>query len=141
LSFRGPAFRAHDPRWAWSPLSGEGARVHGGRFNRPGTAALYLALDIETAIHEAKQGFGNRIPPLTIVEYDVEVDSVVDLTTSFGRSACEPWSMQLDCPWKKLAVAGDPVPTWLLSDALITISHNGIIAPGFAPEHRAQPET
>jgi RES domain-containing protein len=81
---------------------------------------------MKTAINEAKQGFGNRLPPLTIVEHEVEVDSVVDLTTPGGRSLCEPWSMQLNCAWKKLALAGDP-------DALITLGHNGIIAPSFAP--------
>lgn len=88
---------------------------------------------METAINEAKQGFGSRLPPLTIVEYEVEVDSLVDLTTLGGRKLCEPWSMQLDCPWKKLAVAGEPVPTWILSDGLMSLGHNGIIVPSFAP--------
>ena len=39
------AYRMHTPRWAGTPTSGAGAGVHGGRANRPGTDALYLALD------------------------------------------------------------------------------------------------
>lgn len=42
----------HVPRWAVAPTSGAGARKHGGRFNRPGVDALYLALETETAIRE-----------------------------------------------------------------------------------------
>ena len=45
--YRGLAYRAHDPRWAFAPTSGAGAAIHGGRFNPKGTAALYLALTIE----------------------------------------------------------------------------------------------
>ena len=33
---RGVVYRAHNPQWSWTPLSGEGARRHGGRFNRRG---------------------------------------------------------------------------------------------------------
>ena len=39
------AYRMHTPRWATQPTSGEGAALHGGRANRIGLAALYLAMD------------------------------------------------------------------------------------------------
>ncbi len=38
VRFQGLAYRAHDPRWSFKPLSGEGAAVHGGRFNPKGSA-------------------------------------------------------------------------------------------------------
>ena len=57
IRFTDPVYRAHHPRWAFDPVSGEGARRHGGRFNRPGTPALYTALRMETAWLEAQQGF------------------------------------------------------------------------------------
>src|SRR5262249_792496 len=60
LRFEGLAYRAHDPRWSFRPLSGDGAAVHGGRFNPKGTPALYLALDPMTAIKEAAQGFARK---------------------------------------------------------------------------------
>ena len=43
------AYRVHVPRWAYAPTSGDGAAEHGGRLNRPGLPALYLALDATTA--------------------------------------------------------------------------------------------
>nr|WP_246535096.1 RES family NAD+ phosphorylase [Methylomonas paludis] len=39
----------------------------GGRFNRPGCAALYLSLDPTTAWMEAQQGFPFKPQPLTLV--------------------------------------------------------------------------
>ena len=33
MRFRGTVYRAHNPQWSWTPLSGEGASRHGGRFN------------------------------------------------------------------------------------------------------------
>ena len=84
MRFRGATYRAHNPRWSWSPLSGEGARINGGRFNPKGVAALYLSLDWGTAVIEANQGFSFRIPPLTIVSYDVDSRDVADLSASNG---------------------------------------------------------
>lgn len=89
------AFRAHDPRWAWSPISGEGARIYGGRFNRTGTPALYLSLDLSTAICEASQGFAGRFPPLTIVNYDVDAGPVIDLTVRHVLEALDVGETQL----------------------------------------------
>ncbi|MDI1339520.1 MAG: RES domain-containing protein [Burkholderiaceae bacterium] len=45
----------HVPRWAVAPTSGAGAGKHGGRANRPGVDALYLALETATAIREYQQ--------------------------------------------------------------------------------------
>jgi RES domain-containing protein len=60
------AYRMHLPRWAVAPTSGAGAAKHGGRVNRPGVAALYLALDIETAVKEYQQ-VSTLLPPGTLV--------------------------------------------------------------------------
>lgn len=49
------AYRMLVPKWAVAPTSGAGAAKHGGRANRSGVAALYLALDIETAVKEYQQ--------------------------------------------------------------------------------------
>ena len=86
MRFAGAAYRAHNPRWSWTPLSGEGARIHGGRFNAKGTPALYLALDLNTAIIEFNQGFPFRlVPPVTIVSYAVDCDDLIDLTNGSER--------------------------------------------------------
>ncbi|HQY10259.1 MAG TPA: RES family NAD+ phosphorylase, partial [Burkholderiaceae bacterium] len=47
--------RVISPAYAGTPLSGMGAARQGGRFNRPGQEALYLALDETTALAEYRQ--------------------------------------------------------------------------------------
>lgn len=78
--FTGRVFRAHNPRWSFTPLSGDGAALHGGRFNLDGTPALYTSLRMETAWLEAQQGFPFKPQPLTICGYDVDSEPVLDLT-------------------------------------------------------------
>ena len=72
-----PAYRMHIPKWAVAPTSGVGAAAHGGRANRPGVAALYLALDTETAIKEYQQ-VSTLLPPGTLVSYRVTAAPIVD---------------------------------------------------------------
>jgi RES domain-containing protein len=48
--FRSVAFRHFHPD---DVVSGEGTRLHGGRFVPPGVAAVYASLDEQTALHEA----------------------------------------------------------------------------------------
>ena len=51
--FTGPVYRVIGSRFLASPLSSAGSRLHGGRFNPPGTfELLYAALDVETALSE-----------------------------------------------------------------------------------------
>jgi RES domain-containing protein len=81
LRFQAICYRGHDPRWAHSPLSGEGAAVRGGRFNPQGVPALYVSLTLDTLLAEQGHGFANRLLPLTICSYDVDVDDIIDLRT------------------------------------------------------------
>ena len=133
MRFRGAAYRAHNPRWSWSPLSGEGARINGGRFNPKGVAALYLSLDWGTAVIEANQGFSFRFPPLTIVAYDVDCSNIADLSRAKGLKGHRVRRAQLGCAWKLLAETGKEVPSWTLAERLRTKGHAGIIVPSFAP--------
>jgi RES domain-containing protein len=48
-------YRALKPVWVRDPLSGEGARRYGGRFNPKGMAALHCTLDPVTALREISQ--------------------------------------------------------------------------------------
>jgi RES domain-containing protein len=56
-------YRAHTPRWASEPLSGAGAARQGGRPNRAGVHALYLATSQETAIAEYQASRSCRSSP------------------------------------------------------------------------------
>ena len=132
-SFAGLVYRAHNPRWAYAPTSGEGAARHGGRFNPRGTPALYTALDPKTAWMEAQQGMSFKAQPLTLVAYRVECERVVDLTDPLALSAIGITRETLGSPWEDLSTRGLSPPTWRLAEQLIQSGHHGILVPSFAP--------
>lgn len=134
MRFQGVAYRAHSPRWAWSPLSGEGAKTHGGRFNAKGTAALYLALELSTAIIEFNQGLPlHLVPPITIVSYWVDCDDIVDLTDAVELKRLGVMRAHMAGAWKLLAETGQPVPSWALADKMRANGAAGIIVPSYSP--------
>lgn len=130
--FYGLVYRAHHPAWAYDPESGEGARIHGGRFNRIGMPCFYAALSLETAWLEAQQGFAFKAQPLTICSYRAELSDILDLTDPAVRDAVQISMAQLGCAWERLAGDRNPVPTWELADRLIAASCAGVIVPSFA---------
>jgi len=132
VRFKGAAYRAHNPRWSWDPLSGEGARIHGGRFNPKGVAALYLSCDWTTAVLEGSQGFAFRFPPLTIVTYDVDCDDIVDLSTAARQRARKVAHRDLACAWKLLAERREAVPSWQVATRFRKEGAAGILVPSFA---------
>ena len=77
---RGRWFRVLKPQFAHEPLSGTGAQLMGGRYNRKGTPALYLSADPQTAYAEYTQNLYDR--PGLMCSYDVDVGPAVDLTDS-----------------------------------------------------------
>jgi RES domain-containing protein len=113
----GRYWRIISPRWAHAPLSGEGAARHGGRWNRPGDAALYLSEEIETAFAEYQQELGVR--PGTFAAFDVVGARIADLGDSRTRATLEIAPMDLICPWKQIAfVDKSTPPTWAICDRL-----------------------
>ena len=133
MKFRGAAYRAHNPRWSWNPLAGEGARIHGGRFNAKGVPTLYLSCDWTAAVLEGSQGFAYRFPPLTIITYDVDCEDVVDLSTPARLRAHKVAQRDLACPWKVLSEKGQSVPSRQVADRFRKGGAAGIIVPSFAP--------
>ncbi|WP_243856825.1 RES family NAD+ phosphorylase [Paraburkholderia sp. BL6665CI2N2] len=75
------AYRMHAPKWAVAATSGAGAGKHGGRANRIGPSALYLALDVDTAVREYQQ-VSPLMPPVH-VSYQLSIDPVVDFTGKY----------------------------------------------------------
>lgn len=130
--FDGLVYRAHHPAWAYDPESGDGAKLHGGRFNRVGTACFYAALSLETAWLEAQQGFAFKAQPLTICTYRAELADILDLTDSAVRERAGVNLSELGCAWERLAGGRKAVPTWELADRLIVGGCSGIIVPSFA---------
>ena len=97
--FKGAVFRGHDPRWSHAPESGEGAKRNGGRFNPKGVAALYTSLSQSGAWVEAQQGFRFKAQPLTICQYDVDCERVLDLTDETVLLNCGIKPSSLSCAW------------------------------------------
>ncbi len=119
-------YRMHSPQWAWSPLSGAGAAKQGGRLNRVGIEALYLASDTATAIAEYKQS-SSLLPPGTLVTYQVSVDKVVDFSKGFSDE-WDPLWQDLFCDWRRMVFAEklEP-PTWVISDLCQAEGYKGIL--------------
>lgn len=134
MIFRGPAFRAHHPKWSWKPTSGEGAALYGGRFNRKGLPALYLSTDMATAMREVAHGFPMKlVDPLTIVSYVVDCADIVDLTSARVRRSFRIADDHLACAWLLLQEEGKPVPSQVVADRLIAHGAAGILVRSFAP--------
>lgn len=132
MRFQGTCYRARDPKWAFSPLSGDGAKTHGGRFNAKGMPALYLALTIDGVIVETTQGFAHRLDPLTICSYHVDVDDVVDLRDDNGRKAKGVALAALACAWADDVANGRYPASWRIADRLISQGSAGVLVPSFA---------
>lgn len=128
LSLECPAYRVHVPRWAYAPTSGAGAAEHGGRLNRPGLPALYLALEVTTALEEYRQ-LSALMPPGLLVSYELQVGKVVDFSGGYS-SEWDPLWQELTCDWRRLWFNEhiEP-PSWLLADLALEAGAAGILFP------------
>ncbi len=131
--FSGIAYRAHHPMWSFDPLSGNGAKQHGGRFNKPGCAALYLSLDPTTAWMEAQQGFPFKPQPMTLVAYDIDCIKIADLNDEQLLTTLGSSPQALGCAWEDLALQHQVPPTWRLAEELRMLDVAGILVRSFAP--------
>ena len=133
MRFRGIVYRAHDPRWSWPPVSGEGARLHGGRFNRIGVPAFYASLSPVTAIREASP-LGQPVQPLLLCAYDVDAEPIFDALDASKRRAHAMTDDELRCPtWERDMYSGIVPLSHALADRLIAAGCVGMRVPSFAP--------
>lgn len=131
--FTGLVYRAHHPKWAFTPQSGDGAKKFGGRFNRPGCAALYTSLDLTTAWMEAQQGFPFKPQPMTVVAYRVDCSDIADLHDPDVQRCLAYVGADLGCAWEDMALQNHEPPTWRLADSLQAQGIAGILVQSFAP--------
>lgn len=121
------AYRMHTPRWATAPTSGAGAAACGGRVNRPGTLALYLALEPETAVREYQQ-LSPLMPPGTLVSYTIRLAPTVDFRAGYDSAHwAELWE-EFHCDWRDLWFNRrvEP-PSWVLADEALAAGAKGIL--------------
>ncbi|HDZ73810.1 MAG TPA: RES domain-containing protein [Aurantimonas coralicida] len=132
MQYRGLLYRALNPLYARDPLSGHGAALYGGRFNRPGQAALYTALTPGTAIREANQV--GTLQPTTLVAYRADFGPVFDTCDKSilgadgmddDRLAAKDWRLKMK--------AGGAVVTHDFAERLIGEGYAGLLVRSFAP--------
>lgn len=129
--FDGVAFRHVSP--TAEPLSGTGARIHGGRWNPPNSyATLYLGTDRETVVREfhrmaRKQGLDAAdFAPRDICSIRVHLESVLDLTPADTRAALGLTD--------SLLVRGDATYCRAVGEAAHYLSLEGVLAPSATGE-------
>jgi RES domain-containing protein len=122
-----PLWRMIGIRHQFSPTSGEGARLYGGRWNRKGVPALYLAADAVTAVAEYYQGLPK---PGTLVPYYLDATAIADLTTSTAEPCDTRVGDALEANWKAMAFLDRQTPpSWVLTDELIAAGAQGALVP------------
>lgn len=132
MRFRGLVYRAHNPQWAWKPVSGEGASRFGGRFNRRGIPALYTSLAPVTAIREAEP-LGRPMQPLTLCAYEVDAEPIFD---ALDRERCRVAGVEeadLAYPsWEEEMLAGFVPASQAVADRLVAAGYVGMQVRSFA---------
>lgn len=131
MRFSGTLYRALNPIYARTPLSGEGAKRHGGRFNPKGMFALYTSLAPETAIREANQvGY---LQPTTLVALRADIDRVFDGTDETGLAVFGLDAARLGADdWRARVIAHEPVPTQDFARRLVDEGYTALLVPSYA---------
>jgi RES domain-containing protein len=125
-------YRALNPVWVGDPLSGEGARRYGGRFNPKGMAALYCTLDPVTAVREVSQ-IGQPLQPTILVSFQADIDPVFDATdpVQLSGQGVAPADLAAD-DWRAHMAAGREAPTQVFARRLVQAGYAGMLAPSYA---------
>ena len=131
MRYRGLLYRALNPIHARDPLSGEGARRHGGRFNPGGMPALYTAQSVMTAIREANQV--GTLQPTTLVAYEADIGPIFDGADSAALAArgLSPADLAAD-DWRARMLADGKAPTQELAERLKASGFAGMQVRSFA---------
>jgi RES domain-containing protein len=137
VRYRGTLYRALNPVYAREPLSGQGAALHGGRFNPKGIAALYLSLAVTTALREANQA--GSLQPTTLVSYDADIDAIFD-SRDEARLASIGMSREAlaDTGWRDRMRQDGQAPTQEFALSLVADGYRGLIVRSFAAGAKAE---
>ncbi len=129
--YSGKLYRALNPVYARAPLSGEGAKRYGGRFNPCGVPALYCSLSIMTAIREANQV--GSLQPTTLVSYDAEIEAVFDGTDAKALQTHGYDATQLSTSaWRNEMKTHGEAQTQAFARGLIGKGYQGLLVRSFA---------
>lgn len=125
-------FRAASLKYYATAHSTIGARTRGGRFNRPGTSALYLALDADTALAEYWQT--DPPAPLVLIPNELTANNLLDIRSNVPVNFGSEWNTWTD-DWKLAREEVDngntaaDCPSWKCGQDAILRNLTGIIYP------------
>lgn len=120
-------WRAYVPRWAYLPLSGEGAARFGGRWNPVGVPTIYAACELSTAWAEYNQGFVQH--PALIAQLELTGARLVDTT---DPSVLDEWKFGEDIhktEWRSELDKGRVAATHAAYHQLVDAKVDGVIYP------------
>jgi RES domain-containing protein len=86
-------------------------------------------------VGEMSHGLAHRLEPLTICQYDVNVDDIIDLRTSSDQTKVGTNLNDLGCAWEYDLAEGREPASWTIAKKLKFAGAAGILVPSFA--HRA----
>lgn len=131
MRFQGILYRALNPVYACEPLSGRGAELYGGRFNRKGTPALYTSASIMTALREANQV--GSLQPTTLVSYEADVENVFDSRDEVALNAEGMDAAALRDPgWRDQMKTAGEARTQAFARRLAATGYHGLLVRSFA---------
>lgn len=132
MRYQGKLYRALNPIHAREPLSGRGAELYGGRFNRKGVAALYTSLGIVTALREANQV--GSLQPATLVSYEADIDRVFDTRDEAALLSRGITASDLAAPtWRDEMKKSGEALTQAFARKLHDDGYHGLLVRSFAP--------
>jgi RES domain-containing protein len=138
-SLRQVVFRSCEPTYATKDdlLSGEGGRIHGGRWNPPSSfATVYAAFSESTALAEGKANYvyyhfdpADALPRM-LVAVDVNLAMVLDLTDGKVRKSLGVSATRMRCDdWRRSNRHGSESLTQALGRAGYESDLEGLVVP------------
>lgn len=127
----GQLYRAVNPVYARTPLSGRGAELYGGRFNAKKTPALYTTLDPAGALREANQV--GSLQPTVLISYNADLKPIFNTrdVQHLNRRGMSVAALG-DPGWRAKMLGGEDAPTQNFATDLIMDGFVGLLVRSYA---------